>query len=172
MLLMTAASYVSPLRSLPALPALPFIIENSSTKDAMTSQAAHDTYGFKFSGIGKHERREGRWHLLPLWKGFESNDNEHVWQELDDVFAGIPVLVKRYLRKLLKSKTPEEVRDGTEVERQRARLAGARRRLRGHTRAGQALPPQAAQVQNARGGQGTAPTRKINSNTSNWYRKN
>jgi hypothetical protein len=64
--------------------------EIASTKDAMIWQAAHDTYGFKVSGIGKHEQRQGRWHLLPLWNGFGSNDNEHVWQELDDVFAGIP----------------------------------------------------------------------------------
>ncbi len=31
----------------------------------MRSQVAHDTFGFKVSGIGKHEQRQGRWHLLP-----------------------------------------------------------------------------------------------------------
>jgi hypothetical protein len=50
-----------------------------------------------------------------LWKGFESNDNERVWQDLDDVFAGIPVLVKPYLRKLLGSKAPEVVKDGIDM---------------------------------------------------------
>ena len=54
-------------------------------------------------------------HLLPLWKGFESDANERVWQDLDDVFAGIPVLVKRYLRKLLGSKAPEAVKDGIDM---------------------------------------------------------
>ncbi len=45
--------------------------EIASTDEAIRSQVAHDTFGFKVSGIGGHEQRMGRWHLLPLWKGFE-----------------------------------------------------------------------------------------------------
>jgi hypothetical protein len=52
---------------------------------------------------------------LNIKKGFESDANEHVWQDLDDVFAGIPVLVKRYLRKLLGSKASEAVKDGIDM---------------------------------------------------------
>ena len=97
----------------------------------MRSHVAHDTYGFKVSGIGGHEQRKGRWHLLPLWDGFESNDNERVWQDLDDVFAGIPVLVKRYLRKLLGCKAPEMVKDGLDMCSQ---LGKARPRQRRYVR--------------------------------------
>jgi cytochrome c1 len=40
--------------------------EIASTNEAIRSQVAHDTLGFKVSGIGGHEQRMGRWHLLPL----------------------------------------------------------------------------------------------------------
>ncbi len=89
--------------------------EIASTKDAMRSQVAHETYGFKVSGIGAHERRADWWYLLPLWKGFKSDANERVWQDLDDVFTGIPVLVKRYVHKLLGSKASEAVKDGIDM---------------------------------------------------------
>jgi hypothetical protein len=41
--------------------------------------------------------------------------SEHVWQDLDDVFAGIPVVVKRYLKKLLKSKDAAMAKAGREM---------------------------------------------------------
>ena len=53
--------------------------------------------------------------MLPLWKGFEDKTSEHVWQDLDDVFAGIPVVVKRYLKKLLKSKDVTMAEAGREM---------------------------------------------------------
>jgi hypothetical protein len=81
----------------------------------MRTQAAHDTYGFKVSGLGNHEQRDGRWFVLPLWKGFEDKTSEHVWQDLDDVLAGIPVVVKRYLNKLLKSKDAAMAKAGREM---------------------------------------------------------
>jgi hypothetical protein len=87
-----------------------------STSEEIKTQVAHDTFGFTVSSIGGHERRDGRWRLLPLWKGFESQESECVWQDLDDVFAGIPVLAKRLLRRLLlKSKTPKKIQDGTDM---------------------------------------------------------
>ena len=81
----------------------------------MRTQAAHDTYGFKVSGLGNHEQRDGRWFVLPLWKGFEDKTGEHIWRDLDDVFAGIPVVVKRYLKKLLKSKDAAMAKAGREM---------------------------------------------------------
>ena len=42
--------------------------EIASTDEEMKTQVAHDTSGFKVSGIGGHEQREDRWHLLPLWR--------------------------------------------------------------------------------------------------------
>jgi hypothetical protein len=51
--------------------------EIASTKDAMRSQVAHDTYGFKVSGIGKHEQRQGRWHLLPPGKKLQATATQH-----------------------------------------------------------------------------------------------
>jgi hypothetical protein len=66
--------------------------------------------------------------LLPLWDGFESNYDERVWQDLDDVFAGIPVLVKRYL---LGSEAPEMVKDGLDMCSQ---LGKARTRQRRYVR--------------------------------------
>ena len=53
--------------------------------------------------------------MLPLWKGFEDKTGEHVWRDLDDVFAGIPVVVKRYLKKLLKSKDAAMAEAGREM---------------------------------------------------------
>ncbi len=94
---------------------LAFSSRLSSTYEQLKTQVAHDTFGFKVSSIGGHERREDGWHLLPLWKGFESKENERVWQDLHDVFAGVPVLIKRSLRKLLKSKDPTEIQDGTDM---------------------------------------------------------
>ncbi len=53
--------------------------------------------------------------MLPLWKGFEDKTSEYVWQDIDDVFAGIPVVVKRYLKKLLKSKDAAMAKAGREM---------------------------------------------------------
>jgi hypothetical protein len=79
----------------------------------MKTQVAHDT---KISGIGGHQQRGDRWHLMPpLCKGFESKESERVWQDLDDVFAGIPAMVKRYLRKLLRCKALKENLAGADM---------------------------------------------------------
>ena len=90
-------------------------VEIASTGEQIKTQVAHDTYGFKASGLGNHEQRDGRWFVLPLWKGLEDKTSEHVWQDLDDVFAGIPVVVKRYLKKLLKSKDAAMAKAGREM---------------------------------------------------------
>jgi hypothetical protein len=89
--------------------------EIASTGEQLKAQVAHDTYGFKVSGLGDHGQRDGRWFVLPLWKGFEDKTSEHVWQDLDDVFAGIPVVVKRYLKRLLKSKDAATIKAGREM---------------------------------------------------------
>jgi hypothetical protein len=57
--------------------------EIASANEAMRSQVAHDTFDFRVSGIGGHER-----HLLPPCKGFE---DELEW--LGRVLRGGNVLV-------------------------------------------------------------------------------
>jgi hypothetical protein len=40
--------------------------------------------------------------LRPIWRGFEDAEESQQWRELGDAFKGMPSMVLRYIRRLLR----------------------------------------------------------------------
>jgi hypothetical protein len=67
-------------------------------------QAAHEAFGFQVARLGGHRRAEDGlgWKLRPIWRGFEDADKSQQWRALGDAFKGLPTMVLRYIRRLLR----------------------------------------------------------------------
>ncbi len=67
-------------------------------------QAAHEAFGFQVARLGGHRRAEDGlgWELRPVWRGFEDAEESQQWRALGDAFKGLPTMVLRYIRRLLR----------------------------------------------------------------------
>jgi hypothetical protein len=67
-------------------------------------QAAHEAFGFQVARLGGHRRAEDGlgWELRPIWRGFEDAEESQQWRALGDAFKGLPTMVLRYIRRLLR----------------------------------------------------------------------
>ncbi len=54
--------------------------------------------------LGGHLRAEVGlgWELRPIWRGFEDAEESQQWRALGDSFKGLPSMVLRYIRRLLR----------------------------------------------------------------------
>ncbi len=70
----------------------------------MGRQAAHEAFGFQVARLGGHRRAEDGlgWELRPIWRGFEDAEDSQQWRALGDAFKGLPTMVLRYIRRLLR----------------------------------------------------------------------
>jgi hypothetical protein len=68
--------------------------------EEIKAQFAHDNFSYEVKNfIGARVNPEtGRIQLLVEWKGFTSADNS--WEDLETLYADVPVLVAKYSRQL------------------------------------------------------------------------
>jgi hypothetical protein len=67
-------------------------------------QAAHEAFGFQVARLGRHRRAQDGlgWELRPIWRGFEDAEESQQWRKLSGAFKGLPTMVLRYIRRLLR----------------------------------------------------------------------
>jgi hypothetical protein len=76
----------------------------ASADGRVRQQVAHETFGFQVARLGGHRRAEDGlgWELRPVWRGFEDAEESQQWRALGDAFKGLPTMVLRYIRRLLR----------------------------------------------------------------------